>query len=271
MTPGGSISPDLISKLLEYPRFRRMKIGREDLESLTQANGPVSYSKFVTDIFDLYGKAQRKRLVGDKTPGYACRMRTLNTLFPMARFVHLIRDGRDACLSAINWKEKAESLTKRFPTWSEDPVSTAALWWKYHVRMAREAGSELGSDRYYEIRYESLLADPADECKKLCTFLGLPYDATMLRFHEGRTRIRPGLSAKRAWLPITSGLRDWRTQMPVEDVERFEAVVGDILDELSYPRAVPRPQPGAQSSASVIHELFTRNVCSRGQALPRGW
>ncbi len=34
----------------------------------------------------------------------------------------------------------------------------------------------------------------------------------------------PGQDAKHPWMPITSGLRDWQSQMSPEAVERFEAV-----------------------------------------------
>ena len=96
---------------------------------------------------------------------------------------------------------------------------------------------------YYEVRYESLVRNPVEESAALCEFLGLPYDEAMPRFHEGRTNAKPGLSAKKAWLPITPGLRDWRTQMTAEDVERFEAAAGELLDELGSPQTIFSPRP----------------------------
>src|SRR5207245_10677734 len=131
-------------------------------------------------------------------------------------------------------------------------------------------GNLLGHESYYELRYESLLSYPEEECKRLCTFLGLPYDDAMLRFHEGRTKTDPTLDAKRAWRPITPGLRDWRSQMPGEDVERFEAVAGDLLDELGYPRAFARPSPQILKHASQIRDLFTQELPSP-KAIPREW
>ena len=272
LTPEGFVNPDLISSLLEYARFGRLGLSREDLEALIKSGEPVSYSTFVSGVFDLYGKAQGKPLVGDKTPGYARRLRTLHTLWPQARFVHLIRDGRDVCLSAINWSRKANYFAERFPTWSEDPVTTAALWWEWHVRLAREMGSSLGPDLYYEIRYESLITKPAEECESLCAFLGVPDRKGMLSFHEGRTRTDKGRDAKHAWLPVTAGLRDWRVQMLAKDVERFEAVAGDLLDELDYARAVQRSAPEAWEQALMIRGLFTQNVRSRAKyPLPERW
>ena len=172
------------------------------------------------------------------------------------------------CLSI---RRKSGEKGSRYSTWRDDPVHTAALWWEWHVQMGREAGRLLGEGLYYEIRYESLVTQPANECAGLCAFLGVPYDEQMLQFHEGRTRTASGLDAKHAWLPITPGLRDWRSQMPPEDVERFEAVSGDLLDELGYRRAVPHPRTEVVEHGSSLRTLFSRDVRSRGFPTPKRW
>ena len=275
LTPEGNVTPELLPRLLEHERFRKrfgkVGIGRAELEGLLGDGAPVSYARFVGGLFDLYGRAKGKPLVGDKTPRYAQNMPALHGLWPGAKFVHLIRDGRDVCLSAINWREKAATLAGRFSTWGEFPVTTAAVWWKWRVRLAREAGEVLGPGLYCEVRYEALVARPAEECARLCAFLGVLYDDAMLRFHEGHTRDGPDLSAKRSWQPITPGLRDWRTQMPAEDQERFEAAAGDLLDELGYPRAVPQPRPEAVDRASQVRESFIRDLTAYEPVLPRRW
>jgi hypothetical protein len=273
LTPEGFVTPAVIPSLLEYHRFHKLHIVREDLENLVRSDAPVSYSRFVTGIFELYRKRKGKRLVGDKTPGYVRSLPTLHSLWPSAKFVHLVRDGRDVYLSIMQWKMggilQAERFAGRFAAWTEDPVTTAALYWKWHVQLGREAGHSLAPGLYYEIRYESLVAQPEDQCLRLCAFLGLPYDDRMLRFHEGRTRNEPGIGAKRAWLPITPGLRDWRSQMPAADVERFEAAAGDLLEELGYARALPRSE--ALIHASRVRDLFTHDLRSLGNRLPDKW
>jgi hypothetical protein len=118
------------------------------------------------------------------------------------------------------------------------------------------------------MRYEDLVSDPGAACARLCEFLGLPYDEAMLRFHEGRTRTEPGLDAKKAWLPITPGLRNWRTELPPQDVERFEAAAGELLDELGGPRAFPLPSPQCLEQAARLREAFTEELHSRHEAVP---
>src|SRR5262249_32448155 len=274
MTRDGMIKDGLISRLLAYPTFAQLGIERHQLEELA-ATRPTSYQRLVSGIFDLYARLRQKRLCGDKTPGYARHVPTLHALWPNAKFVHLIRDGRDVCLSVADWDRarrwNATQGAARFRTWTSDRISTIALWWEWHVRLAREAGEVLGPGQYLEVRYEALVADPATECERLCDFLGLEFNPAILRFHEGRMRSEPGLNAKDAWLPVTPGLRDWASQMAPDDVERFEAASARLLDELEYPRAVPRPAPERLAHAAGCGDYFASDVRAQRYLVPRAW
>jgi hypothetical protein len=270
VTPDGYATSELVDRLLEFPRFTELKIGRERLEQLLGLNGQVPYSTFVTGIFDLYGEDQGKRLVGEKSPGYVRRLPTLHALWPGARYVHLIRDGRDVCLSVLNWK-KADRVARHFEIWNEDRVATLALWWEWHVRLGREMGASLGPDLYSEIRYERLVTDPAGESAALCAFLALPYAESIVHYQVGRERRNWGRSAKGRWLPPTPGLRDWRSEMPVGDVERFEAVAGDLLDEIGCERRFLRPSRSAIRGIGELRERFANDVRRRAGQLPERW
>ena len=118
------------------------------------------------------------------------------------------------------------------------------------------------------VRYESLVSKPTEECEKLCGFLGIPYDEAMLRSHEGRERPKPDRSVKRAWLGVTSGRRDRRSEMSAEDVERFEAAAGDLLEELGYPRGASYPNLEASRTASLVRTLFNQELLAGGDWPP---
>ncbi|HEV2496027.1 MAG TPA: sulfotransferase [Terriglobia bacterium] len=259
LTPGNLVTRELLSQLLENPRFVALGIGHDELVKLAGNGQPVPYSEFVTRIFDFCGRTHGKEFVGDKTPDHVRWLDTLHALWPAARVVHLIRDGRDVCLSIANWPKGQRKNPGTFPTWKEDPVSTTALWWELNVRLGRQFAGSLGPERYYEMRYESLVSHPETECAALCSFLGLQYHDAMLRFHEGKTQTGPGLSSKDAWLPVTPGLRDWKSQMSREDIQRFEAEAGTLLDELGYSRDLPEPGQQLLENASRIRESFTRD------------
>jgi hypothetical protein len=208
--------------------------------------------------------------VGEKTPGYVRFLPTLHSLWPDAKVVHLIRDGRDVALSLFD-RTRSNRAAWRQPTWQEDPVTTAALYWDWNVRLGREAGARLGSDRYYELRYESLVGDAELACRNLCDFLAVAYDPVMLRFHEGRTRAEPGLSAKSAWRPVTAGLRRWQEQMTPADLVRFEAAAGDCLSELGYERAADHAAGTDRESAARLRGVFIDRARARRRPIPAAW
>jgi hypothetical protein len=270
LTEEGVVTPKLLAKLVEHPRFARLELDPDRIAKLIENGKPKHYARFVTEVFDLHGEVKGKSLVGEKSPGYVRHVPTLHALWPRSKVVHLIRDGRDVALSVLDWKKK-ESTAGRFPTWDEDPVTTTALWWEWHVRLGREAGAHLEPGQYYELFYESLVDDPERECDELCRFLGVPYDDAMIRFYEGRMRPKPGRRAKAAWLPVTRGLRTWEEEMRSDDLSRFEAATGDLLKELGYPQAAQAVSDPARRRAARFRAAFADHARSRRRRIPEAW
>ncbi len=235
ITPHGTVTADLIPALLEHPKFATLGITGDQLLPLIGEDQHPTYAAFVRRIFDLYGMMQGKDLVGNKTPGLVRRLEVVHEHWPEARIINLIRDGRDVFLSMKNRPLHSHD-SEAHPGWTEDPVSRGALWWELSVQLGRKAGKSLGPRLYYEVRYESLVNHPTEACARLCDFLEVPQSDAMLRFYEsGKT--------KKASRPLIPGLRDWRSQMSAEDIERFESAAGKMLDDLGYPRAFPHPSP----------------------------
>ena len=263
--PEDPVPPALIPALVAHPRFPRLRVDPGRVAKL--AGRGTTHVGLLSGIFGLYGEAAGKPLVGNKTAPFVRRIPELHRLWPGTRFVHIVRDGRDVCLSVLDW-ESAAGAAGRYPSWGEDPVSTTALWWRRKVLLGREGGAGIGPGLYRETFYESLVSDPAGECRGLCDFLDLPYDGAMLRFGERGSD--PDLERAHPTMPVTSGLRDWRSQMPHEAVERFEAAAGDLLEDLGYPLATS-PGPAAVEHASRVREAFSTGTGSRNQRLPAGW
>jgi hypothetical protein len=72
-------------------------------------------------------------------------------------------------------------------------------------------------------------------------------------------------------LPVTPGLRDWRTQLEADAVLRFEAAAGHLLEELGYPRS-PRSIASSEiERAGRLREVFAQEARARGRPLPHAW
>src|SRR5215217_7576112 len=137
LTSEGLVTPETIPRLIEYHRFPSLGIDPGDLERLITPSRHASYSSFVSGVFDLYGGTRGKRLAGGKGAAWVRHIPTLHALWPEAKVAHLIRDGRDVCMSILSWR-KANRKVGRFTMWTEDPLSTTALWWEWNVRLGRE-------------------------------------------------------------------------------------------------------------------------------------
>src|SRR5260370_1431478 len=266
----GFVTSDLAPLLLSKRRlFRDIDLGitAKEMECWIESYGELSWARFISILCDRYGEARGKALVGNKTPSFVRRIQTMHQLWPQTKFVHIIRDGRDVFLSArVKWKDRPNF--RQFSTWNQDNVTTVALWWEWNVRLGREASLLLPRDLYYEIRYERLVADPANECAQLCQFLGVPFENAMLRHQENfQFRHKPGggVINERVALPITPGLRNWHSEMTAADLEQFEAVAGTLLDEMGYDRAIAGVHP-----QSLEHARKTRSVFE-GRPLPQFW
>ncbi len=247
------LTPEIIERVRTFHRFARL--GLSDAACRRAAAGAETYSEFVTALYTEFGGLHGKPLAGEKSPGYCRHLPKLHALFPWARTIHLIRDGRGVALSILDWKKGPGKLA----LFREEPVGACALWWRRDVVTGRRDGAKLGAD-YLEVSYELLVARPEETLRDIAEFLRLPYDAQMAAYHEGKTRTKPGLSTKASWLPPTTGLRDWRTQMAERDVELFEAIAGDTLLEAGYERAFEKFSPQILDVAQRCRDWWAANM-----------
>jgi len=229
--PVPALTTELVESVRSYRRFYRM--GLDDGAIDVAKAGCHSYAAFVSRLYDLRGKKTKKPLSGEKTPDYCRQMPLLHGLFPAARFVHIVRDGRNTALSALDWATPAKG-PGRWPLWQEDRLGTCALWWRWQAGTGTRDGRALGDRCYHQVLYEDLVEDPEKTLRGITDFLCIPYSDKMADYHVGKTRRAPGLSAKSAWLPPVRNLRDWRQNMSRTDVEVFTGIAGPLLREFGF-------------------------------------
>jgi hypothetical protein len=233
---GASFDPArFAAELRANVRFREWGVDAPDVSGLT------TYADAVRAVFAGYARAHGAPRYGDKTPPFVLHVDRLAELFPEARFVHLIRDGRDVTRSLVR------------TSFGPDDLARAAEVWTRRVARGRASGDRLGAGRYLEVRYEALVTDPEPVMREVCALASLAFRPEMLRPEEGATAVPEGERAHHANLarPVTAGLRDWRRDMPDADVAVVEAVAGDLLTELGYERRYVRVPAAARGRAAA--------------------
>ena len=193
-------------------------------------------------FYGLCAQREDKPRWGDKTPGYVKRMRPIAAGLEEARFIHLVRDGRDVALSRL-----------RRGMGEGKPMADVADLWKRRIESARKQAKRLRG-RYLELRYEDLVADPEQALRSICDLIELGFHPAMLDHHrdaaerigqlgdlaaEGERGGRPAEERREAHAlasqpPSEARIGGWREHMDPEDRAEFEAVAGALLVELGY-------------------------------------
>ena len=171
----------------------------------------------------------------DKHPRYSLYVEDINRLLPNARFIHMIRDGRDVAVSMVAAREKMGFGTGTIP-------DSAEAWSKY-VRAAQEAGKYDG--RYLEVRYEELYSDGVNVVEDVFDFCGLKAsreEVTAIvdeyQFEKNKAR---KITAARNVEALDGHYRkgkvgSWLEELPTEQRQVFNEIAGDLLGELGYTR-----------------------------------
>ena len=150
----------------------------------------------------------------ERTPWHVYHLPLIDQIYPDARFVHIIRDGRDSTRSIVA------------QPWGPDNVKDAAEEWRSSVAAGRDAAAALG-DRLLEVRYEEVLADPAAAIPRIYAHHGLEggldeaLDAAGAKANIGRQDNRVGTGK-------------WREAWGRRELRDFDRVAGDLLRELGY-------------------------------------
>lgn len=233
-------SDAFLARLAAHRRFQNWDLPIEAVAHELGSEGPVDYADAIRAAFRAYARVHGKPRWGDKTPRYVERLPLIAQLFPEAKIIHLIRDGRNVALSYAD------------VDFGPKTVGGAAEIWARRVAAGRRAGRELGPKRYLDLHYERLVEDTAAAVRDLCEFLDLDFDSGMLDY---TSRARDAvLSRAYKFNPhLTQStvreVRSWENDMSSRNIQIFEAVAGDVLEEAGYPRKFGRAAASTRAMA----------------------
>jgi hypothetical protein len=247
------VTPErVIATIKEAPQSGLPESGVDEAELLERLRRlrPLNAPDSIRAFYALYAEGAGKPRWGDKTPRYVTALAKLGRAVPEARFIHMIRDGRDVALST---NRRLVELRGSKPV----PAERMAKRWRHRILSARRVEQVQG--RYMEIRYEDLVRDTEPGLRRVCEFVDLGWDPTMLSYHEraadrlqemnrerqrGSRRTLTGEERMQAHAMTTKPPQEertyvWKTEMDDAYRDEFEAFAGDLLGELGYEVSVP--------------------------------
>lgn len=137
------------------------------------------FARLIEDFLFPLAHKHEKRILSEKTPSNILVFRELMDLFPNAHFIHVVRDPRAIAASMLQVGMRAEKKGQRLQGFTRDIGASA----RYIQRclLAGDAAAKHAPDRLLTVRYESLVAEPAAETKRICKFLRVEWNDAMLR------------------------------------------------------------------------------------------
>jgi len=216
-------------------------------------------------IMEREAAAEGKRIVGDKSPSstiHGQALLDLHSLYPDARVVYIVRDGRDVLISERfrNFVEESRFLnpedTSIMQRLTHDPqafgygkssifteatIRRVAQGWATNVSEIDAQGKRLFGSRYHAMRFEDLLARPIEELRRLWTFLGAtrvgpPVEKAVRR--EIQSNPDEEWQARRnesiAPLVLKGQVGSWRQILTQRDREVFKTLAGQALVDWRY-------------------------------------
>ena len=171
-------------------------------------NPDLNYPLLVNSFLCQKRKYEGKLIVGATVHRHFDK---LLRIWPDARFIHIIRDGRDVARSCINmgW---AGNVWTGIERWLE--VET--LW--------TQLEQQLPADRRINLVYEELISNPVKTLRQVCNFIGIEYDESMLNYPQTTTYD----------FPDPNFIGQWQRKMSEHEIQLVESRIGNMLISRGY-------------------------------------
>jgi len=210
----------------DYAAVTRHSLLAVEPESDRIIDSVRNYAGIVSGLFMAYARQHGALDAGDKSAFFDhMPLDKIDTAMGgRARFIHVVRDGRDVCVSWCRIKVGPRTMKE------------AAISWSAHIE-GKQSWGRKNPDRYLEVRYEDLLTYPKKTLLEICAFVNLKYTDSLLDFHKTQyaNDIAKGSSHAQLNKPLNSENQGkWKNALSNSEIYEFESIAGGALKSAGY-------------------------------------
>ncbi|WP_020529670.1 sulfotransferase family protein [Flexithrix dorotheae] len=199
-----------------YHRMKKLGIELPQKQFLNSVN-QQSWESIFGFILRFYSpKGLESKIYGDKTPQYLRYLELLKQTFPKAKFIHIVRDPRDYCISIKN-------------IWGKN-MFRAAYRWKTEIQQAHFT-SEKFPDDFLEIQYEKLLENPEKIMRKICDFVSCSFDENMLSLAKPAENYG---DAKDSLKIVSGNFMKYKSRLKTNELKKIEEIAFNQIVKSNY-------------------------------------
>jgi hypothetical protein len=226
-----------VDDLLAVEKIEEWQLDRSELLNDLKPLCPADFKTIGSAVYMHYARRRgKKRRWGDKNNFFLNHIDKLDNLFPEAKFLHIVRDGRDVACSYRDLVQTKGLYAPDLPS----SVCGAAIHWRINLNKIQKSFTKIRPDRVLTVRYEDLVQEPREILEQICSFLGLEFDNRMLLFSEINTRENLEPDVFMSWKaltkqPVTTArVGRWKREMFQEDQLLFEFLAKNTLTAYAY-------------------------------------
>lgn len=183
----------------------------------------ISLKDFLVMMYSSYCESFGKTVWGDKTPSFFRKIDIVHSLFPDARFIHIVRDGRDVFDS---WRKMTPAM--RY-------VAVTALDWSYKLYKIEKSLKKIHGEKKITVRYEDLLERPEKTVKTICSVIGEEYEPAMLNFYQSSDYFIGKHHSELIFKPLEkSNCYKWRKKLNTKEIAIFTFIAQHFLKKYQY-------------------------------------
>jgi hypothetical protein len=144
---------------------------------LNESQGKELIARYVWMMMDsITGNLPPGVIFLEKTPANSLYIEEIMEYIPKAKFIHIIRDGRDVVSSLL-----AASKTWGFKPWGNLNSYTAAKLWVRHLDAVKNSKKSVPKGQFFELKYETLLDSPEELLEAISNFLGIEWPKDQIK------------------------------------------------------------------------------------------
>lgn len=203
---------DLISNRKDWPQletyYKWLETHRIFQDSKFEIDPTLNYSELVNSFLFQKKTNENRQLVGATVHRHFDR---LLQIWPNAKFIHIVRDGRDVARSCIGmgW---AGNIWTGVDGWIEAEV----LW--------KDFSKSLSPNQKIEVTYESLITNPKNNLKSICSFIGISFEPAMFSYYKTTDYD----------LPNPKLVQQWKRKLSNKEIQLIEWKISNMLLERNY-------------------------------------
>jgi hypothetical protein len=199
----------------------------------------------IRQSFGLFQRLKGAAVFVNKNPRSSVRIGFIQEIFPEAKFINVVRDGR-AVVNSILSIIRREEFRQHIPLgafckprgWRDllalPAVERHARQWAGIMEEIEASKQDVPAEHWHELRYEDLCAYPASTMMHVFDYMGLP-----------TTEGLPGRIASM----VGSQNHKWREKFTSEDIATMNEIMAPWLDRYGYATHAPQPQAPAMAEA----------------------